>query len=48
MGLGLVVNNIGALYRLRYPFWVMLVIVGAGGVTYLFGEFSLRTRLHIL
>ncbi len=47
VGLGLVVNNIGALYRLRYPFWVMLVIVGAGGVICLFGKFSLRTRSHI-
>jgi len=35
VGLGLVVNNIGALYRLRYPFWVLLVIVGAGGATFL-------------
>jgi hypothetical protein len=35
IGLGLVVTNIGALYRLRYPFWVLLVIVGAGGVTFL-------------
>lgn len=29
--LGLVVNNIGALYRLRYPFWIMLVVFGTGG-----------------
>ncbi len=35
VGLGLVVTNIGALYRLRYPFWVVLVIVGAGGITFL-------------
>lgn len=33
--LGLIVNNMGALYRLRYPFWVLLVILGAGGVSYL-------------
>jgi hypothetical protein len=32
--LGLVVTNIGALYRLRYPFWSLLVIFGAGGVVY--------------
>jgi hypothetical protein len=31
MSLGLVVTNIGALYRLRYPFWVLLVVLGAGG-----------------
>ncbi|MDX6304347.1 MAG: hypothetical protein QOI77_1316, partial [Blastocatellia bacterium] len=32
MSLGLVVGNIGALYRLRYPFWVLLIVVGASGV----------------
>jgi hypothetical protein len=32
VALGLAVNNIGALYRLRYPFWIMIVILGAGGV----------------
>ena len=31
VALGLIVNNIGALYRLRYPFWILLVILGAGG-----------------
>jgi hypothetical protein len=36
--LGLVVTNIGALYRLRYPFWIPLVILGAGGVIYLLGR----------
>lgn len=35
VGLGLVVTNIGALYRLRYPFWVLLVIFAAGGATFL-------------
>jgi len=29
--LGLVVVNIGALYRMRYIFWMLLVILGAGG-----------------
>jgi hypothetical protein len=29
--LGLVVANIGALYRIRYPFWVLLIIVGVDG-----------------
>jgi hypothetical protein len=33
--LGLVVINMGALYRLRYPFWVLLVVLGAGGASYL-------------
>ena len=29
--LGLVVANVGALYRLRYPFWILIVIIAAGG-----------------
>ena len=33
VALGLVVNNIGAMYRLRYPFWVLIVILGAGGLS---------------
>lgn len=32
LALGLAVNNIGALYRLRYPFWILLIILGAGGI----------------
>jgi hypothetical protein len=31
VGLGMVVRNVGTLYRLRYPFWVLLVILAAGG-----------------
>jgi hypothetical protein len=30
--LGLIVINIGSLYRLRYAFWVLIVIMGAGGL----------------
>ncbi len=40
--LGLVVNNVGAMYRLRYPFWVLLVIFGAGGISFLFRRFQNR------
>jgi hypothetical protein len=29
--LGLVVPNVGALYRMRYPFWILLIIVGVDG-----------------
>jgi len=36
VALGLVVANIGALYRLRYPFWALLIIFGAAGVQYFF------------
>ena len=32
IGLGLVVVNAGALYRLRYVFWIMLVVIAAQGV----------------
>ncbi len=35
VALGLIVNNIGALYRLRYSFWILMVVLGAGGVTHL-------------
>lgn len=31
-GLGLVVPNIGALYRFRYTFWVLLLVLGAKGL----------------
>jgi len=31
LALGLAVNNVGALYRFRYPFWILMVILGAGG-----------------
>jgi hypothetical protein len=39
VALGLVVDNAGALYRLRYPFWILLVILAAGGLA------LVRTRL---
>jgi hypothetical protein len=42
LSLGIVVNNIGALYRLRYPFWVLLVILGAGGAVGLFRQTFLQ------
>lgn len=32
IGLGLIVANVGALYRLRYGFWVLLIVVGAEGI----------------
>ncbi len=32
VGLGLVVVNAGALYRLRYVFWIMLIIIAAQGI----------------
>ena len=32
IGLGLVVVNAGALYRIRYVFWIMLVVIAAQGI----------------
>ena len=32
IGLGLVVVNAGALYRLRYVFWIMMIVIGAQGI----------------
>ncbi|HEX6650938.1 MAG TPA: STT3 domain-containing protein [Pyrinomonadaceae bacterium] len=35
VGLGLVVVNAGALYRLRYAFWTMLIVLAADGIRHL-------------
>jgi hypothetical protein len=35
LALGLVVVNVGTLYRMRYPFWVLLVIMAAGFLVHL-------------
>jgi 4-amino-4-deoxy-L-arabinose transferase-like glycosyltransferase len=32
IGLGLVVVNAGALYRLRYVFWIMLIVIASQGI----------------
>ena len=41
--LGLVVVNVGALYRQRYLFWILFVVVGAETVARLLGaRFSAR------
>ena len=44
LSLGIAVNNIGALYRMRYPFWVLLAILGAGGAVGLFRQRFLRPK----
>lgn len=44
IAIGLIVNNIGALYRLRYPFWILLVVLGAGGALQLIGKGSRRNK----
>jgi len=43
LALGLAVNNVGALYRFRYPFWILMVILGAGGID-LLRRILLRNR----
>lgn len=47
IALGLVVANAGALYRLRYVFWVMLIIVAAQGMSSLFSSDWCKLRLRI-
>jgi len=44
VALGLVVSNIGALYRLRYPFWIMMVIISAGGFVHLLRSQAFKWR----
>ena len=46
VALGLVVANVGALYRLRYPFSILLVIFGAGGADYLLRRRALSTKTN--
>lgn len=43
--LGLVVTNIGTLYRMRYVFWGLLIILGTGGIFKLI-ELKRLTLLH--
>jgi hypothetical protein len=36
LALGLVVTNVGTLYRMRYPFWILIVIMGSGALINLY------------
>jgi len=36
LALGLVVTNVGSLYRMRYPFWILIVIMGSGALVNLY------------
>ncbi len=38
LALGLVVVNIATLYRMRYVFWMLLIIISAGGINGLFSR----------
>ena len=44
IGLGLVVVNAGALYRLRYVFWIMLIVIAAQGILHLTTRFTTPTK----
>ncbi len=44
--LGLVVNNVGALYRLRYPFLLLLITLAAGGAASVLELLSEGGRSH--
>ena len=37
---GLVMVNVGAIYRLRYSFWMLLVVLGSGGLVRVFSKAS--------
>ena len=43
-GLGLVIPNVGALYRFRYTFWVLLLVLGAKGLDGLLASRGRRLR----
>jgi len=47
VALGLIVSNMGAMYRLRYPFWILIVIVGASGMMDLFAAWQRRRKLSL-
>jgi hypothetical protein len=40
IALGLIVVNVGALYRLRYAFLILIIIVAAGGISQLLGWYN--------
>lgn len=42
IALGLVVDNVGTLYRMRYSFWMLIVVLGAGGFVVLFDRFRIQ------
>jgi len=46
VALGLVVTNIGTLFRLRYVFWMLIIIMGARGAVILAHKFSHEQELR--
>lgn len=53
IALGMIVVNVGALYRLRYAFLILIIIVAAGGISQLLDRYhsqahsSLQTRSNL-
>lgn len=43
MAMSLIVINLGALFRMRYVFWMLLIIMGAGGASALMASFRSRS-----
>ena len=44
--LGLIVINVGSLYRLRYPYWIFLAMLGAGGGVYIWSRLAARNSIR--
>jgi len=42
--LGLIVTNIGSLYRLRYGFWILVVVLGAGSIIGLLSKSNINAK----
>jgi len=45
--LGLVVTNVAALYRMRYTFWMLLILLGAQGIVRIRDAFFARRRAGV-
>jgi hypothetical protein len=45
--LGLIVVNIGSLYRLRYPFWILIVILGSGGAAHVVSRLGTKESQNV-
>ena len=47
LALGMVVVNLGTLYRMRYPFWILMVIMAAGTLTSRRGYLSRKRTVSL-
>jgi len=44
--LGLIVINVGSLYRLRYPYWIFWAMLGAGGAVHIWSRLAARNSVR--